>query len=93
MVLPSIICWSDRGVEHWLPRSCLVLVVGSDSLIQRVLYITGRGGNHTRGLGGHISTFVSDYRGVSLDVSFLSQGLDEQIKALRAGGSSFSRLG
>lgn len=58
--------------------------MGSDWLIQRVLYITGRGGNHTRGLGGHISTLVSDYRGVSVDVPFLRQDIDEQIKAIRA---------
>lgn len=58
--------------------------MGSASLIQRVLYITGRGGNHTRGLGGHISTLVSDYRGVSVDVPFLRQDIDEQIKAIRA---------
>ena len=49
-----------------------------------VLYITGRGGNHTRGLGGHISTLVSDYRGVSVDVPFLHQDIDDQIKAIRA---------
>ena len=58
--------------------------MGSDSLTQRVLYITGRGGNHTCGLGGHISTLVSDYRGVSVDVPFLRQDIDEQIRAIRA---------
>ena len=48
------------------------------------LYITGRGGNHARGLGGHISTLVSNYRGVSIDVPFLRQDIDDQIKAIRA---------
>ena len=53
-------------------------------MTQTVLYITGRGGDHTRGLGGHISTLVSDYRGVSIDVPFLRQDIDDQIKAIRA---------
>lgn len=49
-----------------------------------VLYITGRGGDHTKGLGGHISTFVTDYSGISVDVPFLRQDIDDQIKAIRA---------
>lgn len=51
---------------------------------ERILYITGRGGDHTKGLGGHISTLVSDYHGVSVDVPFLRQDIDDQIKAIRA---------
>lgn len=50
----------------------------------QVLYITGRGGDHTKGLGGHISTLVSNYRGVSIDVPFLRKDIDGQIKAIRA---------
>ncbi|NVK01027.1 MAG: hypothetical protein HWE12_05750 [Oceanospirillaceae bacterium] len=49
-----------------------------------VLYISGRGGDHTKGLGGHISTLVSDYRGISVDVPFLRQDIDEQIATIRA---------
>jgi len=50
----------------------------------KVLYVTGRGGDHTKGLGGHISTLVSDYSGISVDVPFLRQEIDDQIKAIRA---------
>lgn len=49
----------------------------------KVLYISGRGGDHSKGLGGYLSTFVSDYSGISVDVSFLRQDIDDQIKAIR----------
>ncbi|NVK32688.1 MAG: hypothetical protein HWE20_16920, partial [Gammaproteobacteria bacterium] len=48
-----------------------------------VLYISGRGGDHTKGLGGHISTLVSDYRGISVDVPFLRQNIDDQLEVIR----------
>ncbi|NVK01435.1 MAG: hypothetical protein HWE12_07825 [Oceanospirillaceae bacterium] len=50
----------------------------------KVLYITGRGGNHTKGLGGHISKLVSDYRGISIDVPFLRQDIDDQLQVIKA---------
>ena len=48
-----------------------------------VLYITGRGGDHTKGLGGYISTIVSSFSGVSVSVPFLRQDLDDQIAEIR----------
>ena len=51
---------------------------------KKVLYVTGRGGDHTKGLGGYISTLVSDYSGVSVSIPFLRQDLDDQIKDIRA---------
>lgn len=48
-----------------------------------VLYITGRGGDHTKGLGGYISTLVPDYSGVSVSIPFLRQDLDDQINKIR----------
>jgi len=54
-----------------------------NSCLERVLYITGRGGDHTRGLGGYISTLVSEYSGVSISVPFLRQAVDEQIAEIR----------
>lgn len=48
-----------------------------------VLYITGRGGDHTKGLGGYISNVVNDYKGLSIDVPFLRQDIDDQIKTIR----------
>jgi len=54
------------------------------------LYITGRGGDHTKGLGGHISTLVSDYRGISVDVPFLRQDIDGQLEVIRAAISDCS---
>jgi len=53
-------------------------------LDQPVLYITGRGGDHTKGLGGHISTLISNYRGISVDVPFLRQDIDDQLEVIRA---------
>jgi len=50
----------------------------------KVLYITGRGGDHTKGLGGHISTLVSGYSGISVDVPFLRQDIDDQLSVIRA---------
>jgi hypothetical protein len=47
------------------------------------LYITGRGGDHTKGLGGYLSTLVTDYHGVSVDVPFLKKDIDQQIKIIR----------
>lgn len=52
-------------------------------LKNKVLYITGRGGDHTKGLGGFISTQVSDFHGLSIDIPFLRQEIDEQIKTVR----------
>ena len=54
-----------------------------NSCLKRVLYITGRGGDHKRGLGGYISTLVSEYSGVSISVPFLRQTVDEQITEIR----------
>jgi len=48
-----------------------------------VLYISGRGGDHTKGLGGYIGTLVSDYSGISVDVPFLRQEIDDQLKVIR----------
>ena len=48
-----------------------------------VLYITGRGGDHTKGLGGYISTIVPNYSGISVSVPFLRRDLDEQIAEIR----------
>jgi pimeloyl-ACP methyl ester carboxylesterase len=48
-----------------------------------VLYITGRGGDHTKGLGGYISNIVNDYKGLSIDIPFLRQDIDDQIKTIR----------
>jgi pimeloyl-ACP methyl ester carboxylesterase len=47
------------------------------------LYITGRGGDHTKGLGKYISTQVTDYHGLSIDVPFLRKDIDHQIKLIR----------
>jgi len=55
-----------------------------------VLYITGRGGDHTKGLGGHISTLVSDYRGISVDAPFLRRDIDGQLEVIRAAISDCS---
>ena len=52
-------------------------------MVKRVLYISGRGGDHTKGLGGHISTLVSDYRGISVDVPYLRQEIEDQIQVIR----------
>ena len=52
-------------------------------LKNKVLYITGRGGDHTKGLGGYINTLVSDFHGLSIDVPFLRQDIDDQIKTIR----------
>lgn len=49
----------------------------------KVLYITGRGGDHKKGLGGYISTLVRDFKGLSVDVPFLRQDLDVQIDSIR----------
>ena len=49
----------------------------------RVLYISGRGGDHTKGLGGYISTLVPNYSGVSISIPFLRQDLDDQISEIR----------
>ena len=51
--------------------------------VPRVLYITGRGGDHTKGLGGYISTLVPDYKGVSVSIPFLRQDLEDQINEIR----------
>lgn len=52
-------------------------------MTDKVLYITGRGGDHTKGLGGYISTLVSNYSGVSVSVPFLRQDVDDQIAEIR----------
>jgi alpha-beta hydrolase superfamily lysophospholipase len=52
--------------------------------MSKVLYVSGRGGDHTKGLGGYISTLVSDYMGISVDVPFLRQELEEQINTIRS---------
>lgn len=49
----------------------------------KVLYITGRGGDHKKGLGGYISKIVTDYDGISVDVPFLRQDLDDQLVSIR----------
>jgi pimeloyl-ACP methyl ester carboxylesterase len=49
----------------------------------KVLYISGRGGDHTKGLGGYISTIVSSFSGVSVSVPFLRQDLDDQLAEIR----------
>jgi len=51
--------------------------------MSRVLYISGRGGDHTKGLGGYISTLVYDYSGISVDVPFLRQEVDDQLQVIR----------
>ena len=53
------------------------------SVIDKVLYITGRGGDHTKGLGGYISSLVTEYNGVSVSIPFLRQDLDDQIQEIR----------
>ena len=60
------------------------------NLDQPVLYITGRGGDHTKGLGGHISTLVSNYTGISVDVQYLRQDIDDQVEVIRAAISECS---
>ena len=50
----------------------------------KVLYVSGRGGDYTKGLGGYISSLVTDYSGISVDVPFLRQELAEQINTIRA---------
>ena len=52
-------------------------------MTDKVLYITGRGGDHTKGLDGYISTLVPSYSGVSVSVQFLKQDVDEQIAEIR----------
>ena len=49
----------------------------------KVLYITGRGGDHRKGLGGYIRTLARDFQGLSVDVPFLRQNLDDQIHSIR----------
>ena len=52
-------------------------------MTNKVLYITGRGGDHTKGLGGYISTLVPSYSGISVSIPFLRKNIDDQIAELR----------
>lgn len=55
----------------------------SSTAPKSVLYISGRGGDHTKGLGGYIGTLAPHYDGISVNPEFLRQSIDEQIEAVR----------
>tara|TARA_B110000503_G_scaffold91505_1_gene138133 strand:- start:153 stop:722 length:570 start_codon:yes stop_codon:yes gene_type:complete len=51
--------------------------------IRPLRYITGRGGDGSRGLSAYLATLASDYQCLAIDTAFLIQDLDTQLAQVR----------
>jgi alpha-beta hydrolase superfamily lysophospholipase len=50
----------------------------------RITYITGRYGQHLRGLGQYLRENSQDFDGVSIDSEFLKRSFDEQVTSIQS---------
>ena len=52
--------------------------------MNKVIYITGRGGNALEGLGGYVESQADKYVGISINTLFLKQNFESQVEEIRA---------